>query len=58
MFDSGRSAAAEDGLFLDFEQSGESLEKEPPTKEVPTMVATPVLFSEKLGERQYDYSWK
>ncbi|CBI25669.3 unnamed protein product, partial [Vitis vinifera] len=58
MFDSGRSAAAEDGLFLDFEQSSESLKKEPLTKEVPTMVAAPVPFFEKLGERQYDCSWK
>ena len=49
--------AAEDGLLLDFEQSGGSLEKEPPVKKVPTMVATPMPFSEKPGERKYDYSW-
>ncbi|CBI26428.3 unnamed protein product, partial [Vitis vinifera] len=58
VFDNGRSAAAEEGLFLDFEHLGGSLEKEPQTKEVLMMVATPVPFSEKLGERQYDYSWK
>ena len=58
VFDSGRSVATEDGLLLDFEQLGGSLEKEPPTKEVPTMVVALVPFSEKPGERQYDYSWK
>ncbi|WJZ81805.1 hypothetical protein VitviT2T_001624 [Vitis vinifera] len=47
VFDSGRSAAAEDGLFSDFEQSGGSPEKEPPAKEVPATVAAPVPISEK-----------
>ena len=58
MFDGGRSAAAEDGLLLDFEQSSGSSKKELTTKEVPMMVEAPVPFFEKPSERQYDCSWK
>ncbi|XP_059633459.1 trihelix transcription factor ASR3 [Cornus florida] len=54
VFDSGRSAAAEDGLFSDFEQSGQeevggSPEKElPPPKDIPTTaMPTPIPISEK-----------
>lgn len=43
VFDSGRSAAAEDGLFSDFEQSGGS-----PEKEAPATVAAPLPISGKL----------
>lgn len=46
IFDSGRSAAAEEGLFSDFEQSG-SPEKEVPTAESPVAVAAPTPISEK-----------
>ena len=48
VFDSGRSAAAEDGLFSDFEQSGDSPEKEPPPKEAPVTVSAPVPISGKF----------
>ncbi|KAJ9186142.1 hypothetical protein P3X46_005677 [Hevea brasiliensis] len=56
VFDSGRSAAAEDGLFSDFEEAGGSPEKGPvagAAKEVPPIkaaavgVAAPVPISEK-----------
>ena len=58
MLDSGRSAAAEDGLLSDFEQSCGSPEKEPLAKEVLAIVVASVPFSGKLGERQYICSWK
>ncbi|XP_010249232.1 PREDICTED: trihelix transcription factor ASR3-like [Nelumbo nucifera] len=52
VFDSGRSAAAEEGLFSDFEQSGQeeaggSSEKEAATGSPATAVPAPVPISEK-----------
>ncbi|KAA8532219.1 hypothetical protein F0562_032256 [Nyssa sinensis] len=57
VFDSGRSAAAEDGLFSDFEHSGQeevggSPEKEfPPVKDIPTTTTVPA--PTPISEKQY-----
>ncbi|GAB4828528.1 hypothetical protein Ancab_018187 [Ancistrocladus abbreviatus] len=48
VFDSGRSAAADDGLFSDFEQSGGQTQEETMEKEIPTTVfPAPIPLSEK-----------
>ncbi|MDP1299127.1 hypothetical protein Q6301_26635, partial [Klebsiella quasipneumoniae] len=51
MFDSGRSAAAEDGLFSDFEQEEATGS---PDKDAAKPVAAPVPIS--VSEKQYQQS--
>uniref|UniRef100_A0A2P2JWC6 Gt-2-related family protein n=1 Tax=Rhizophora mucronata TaxID=61149 RepID=A0A2P2JWC6_RHIMU len=58
VFDSGRSAAAEDGLFSDFEQEegGGSPEKETLAKDVPPMKEAAEAGPELISEKQYQES--